>query len=202
MKGVVFDLFGTLCVKTSPEHPLMDRYRLDQGLHDLLEEAFCGYRFDSWDNYLENIMQVSGVNDKAGIKNIIDEQVEKGVNGIHPEAEKVLKDLAKNFKIGLVSTAYPGAEEIVEKLSRYFSAITFSYQIGMTKRDSDIYIIHLKNLGVEKACMVGDSLKSDILMSRQAGYGKGILIGKEKGDWVTVSDLSEVPEAIRSGNAW
>jgi len=202
MKGVVFDLFGTLCVRTQPEIRIIERYGLNPEAREKLELAVCGYKFDSWDKYMENITHVSGVDDKEGIKNIINSSLQKGLDGIHPQARKVIEERHNHYKIGLVSSSNPNGRKIVDKISDHFDAVTLSYEVGMIKQTPEIFKLHLKKLGVEKACMVGDNVKSDILMSRKAGFGKGVLIGNEKGDWDTVSDLSEVTEAIRSGKAW
>jgi FMN phosphatase YigB (HAD superfamily) len=201
-RGVVFDLYGTLCVSTVPEKRIIEKFGLNPEIHESMVRAVCGYRFDNWKNYLDNIARVSGVKDVEGIKQILLSSVDKGMKGVHPNARNVLAELSGSYKIGLVSEADPLSDRIIKDIAGYFDAITFSYVIGLTKHTPEIYKLHLKKLGVKQACMIGNSLERDILMSRKAGFGKGVLIGKEKGDWTTVSDLSEVPEAIRSGKVW
>jgi FMN phosphatase YigB (HAD superfamily) len=158
MKGVVFDLFGTLCGRTYPEEMIIERFGLNAKIRETLEKAVCGYRFDSWKGYLENISRVTGVQDKKGIKEIIIACGERGKESIHPKAKKVLEELHGSYKIGLVSSTDTSTEKIIERLPDVFSAITLSYKVGLTKHTPEIFKLHLKELGVKEACMVGDNL--------------------------------------------
>jgi len=210
--AVIFDMFGTLCSATSPELRIIYEYNLNQDVHDGLQRAVCGTKFQEWKPYLGGIAKAAGIEadekNRQRIREIVHEQFEKGRRGVFPEADGVLRVLKeRGFVLGLVSNAYPPSRRIVQEgnLEQYFSTVILSYEIGITKQSPEIYHRCLKDLGIdaERAVMVGDSLKSDILASKRASDEKigGILLSdkmpKEQVDkLIVVKKLSEVPEAV------
>lgn len=210
-KAVLFDLFGTLCEWLSPEKMIIDEWGLQKSSHDGLQRVVCGTKFDGdidkYDNLVLKEAQIDATEDnKRNLAHIL-EMSFKAAN-IFPETKKVLEVLKQKYRIGLVSNAYPGVRERVieaNKLSENFDFMAFSYELGMTKQNPDIYKVTLEALktSAENAIMVGDNFESDILSSKHATLGSigGILIsdnpylsGLER--FTAVPRLSHVPSAV------
>ena len=213
LKAVIFDLFGTLTVRTMPEHRIIEKWKLDPKLHPVLVRAICGQKFENWESYIDKVVETAGIEaskaNKKLVREIIDSRIEIGIKGVFPEAKNVLLNLKeKGYVLGLVSDCCPHSRKILEKTGvlGFFKekAVVLSYEIGMVKWDREIYNVCLEGLGVkaEATAMVGDSLNSDIEMSKQATNGKihGILVSdsKPKAGFATVSSLAEVPKAVEA----
>lgn len=215
LKAVIFDLFGVLTCTTSPENRIIKEFKLDPKIHPALQRAVCGQKFASWKKYLDKVIEAAGIensqSNRVVVRGFVDSEVERGLKNVFPKARKVLRGLkVKGYVLGFVSNAYPGCRRILEEneLLSFFKkeAVIFSYEVGMTKQDPEIFRACLRRLGVpaEKAVMVGDSLKSDIMMSRVATKGKmrGILISArpsaeaKKAGCIVVSSLAKVPKAV------
>ncbi len=207
-KAIIFDLFGTLCGSTSPEQECIKRYKLDPSIHDKLQLAVCGTKFTNWDEYLSNFAKAAGIKDNSEnrrrLKGIINYELANKATKIPEGRDEALDRLLKSgYKLAIVSNSYPPTREAVIEggwLTRFFHDpnIVLSYEIGMTKQNPEIYNICLERLGVkaEDAVMIGDSLKSDILMSKKATDGKikGILITDE---YKTISELKYLTDIIK-----
>jgi HAD superfamily hydrolase (TIGR01549 family) len=206
-------LFGTLVKPTSPEMQIIKKWRLSLDKHDGLQRIVCGTRFDGdYKRYCDLIIKEIGifnnVENRKRLEEIFNLEFEKV--GTFPETKNILERLKlMGYKIGLISNAYPRTrQEVLEKndLVKYFDVIFLSYEIGMTKQNPRYYKKMLKKMGIppEKSIMIGDSLNSDIKMSKKATCGKigGILISQEQEDitgldkLILVSNLSYVPESI------
>ncbi len=215
LKAVLFDLFGTLITPTLPEYEIIERFGLDLKTHPGLVRAVCGQKFEnSWGKYLGKVAEAAGIENNKGnravVREIIDQALENGIKGVFPEAKGVLQGLKeKGYALGLVSDCYPISREILKKngLLGFFKkeAVILSYEVGMIKWDQEIYRVCLERLGVkaEQAVMVGDSLETDIQMSKKVTNGKiqGILISAEEGEKAkglarVVSSMAEVPRAV------
>lgn len=216
-KGVMFDMFGVLCCPTSPEQRIIEEYGLDPGIHDRLQRAVCGYKFNgNWESYISNIIDASGiektVKNATRIKGLCFSEYDKGLRSVPAEAKDVLGRLkGEGYALGLVSNAYPPSRNIIEEngLLEFFDdgAVIFSYEVGMTKQNPEIFRLCLERLDVpaEDAVMIGDSFKSDILAASAATNGEmgGILLSKKptaeatKSGCIIISSLDKVPEAVR-----
>ena len=91
------------------------------------------------------------------------------------EVPKVLKKLrVDGYKVALLSNTEDLIAPVLEKnikLSSYFDVFGVSYEIGALKPEKKAFEYVLKRLKVKpsEALMVGDSLRSDILGSKNAG---------------------------------
>jgi putative hydrolase of the HAD superfamily len=87
----------------------------------------------------------------------------------------------KKIKIGLISNTTPSITRVLEKfdLNKYFDATMFSYDEGLLKTDPEMFMKLLKKLKVkpDDVIMIGDSLPTDIIGSRNAGI-KSILLDR------------------------
>lgn len=96
---------------------------------------------------------------------------------LRPDAEYVLKQLSKSYKIGLISDTESSPETAVRKalhalgVEAYFSAIITSTDIGVRKPNELIFRTALNKLGVDpkEAIMVGNDPVSDIAGAKQLG---------------------------------
>jgi HAD superfamily hydrolase (TIGR01549 family) len=98
------------------------------------------------------------------------------------ETIEVLEYLKKKkIKIGLISNTTPSITRVLEKfdLNKYFDATMFSYDEGLLKTDPEMFKKLIKKLKVkpDDVIMIGDSLPTDIIGSRNAGI-KSILLDR------------------------
>ena len=89
------------------------------------------------------------------------------------ESRKVLSDLKKHYRIGLVTNFYGNMSVVLEEfgLSSYFETITESAVVGVRKPDSQIFNIAVKSMEVrpENVVVIGDSYTKDILPAHELG---------------------------------
>ncbi len=108
---------------------------------------------------------------------------------------------AKKIKIGLISNTTPTITRVMEKfdLNKYFDATMFSYDEGLLKTDPEMFKKLLKKLKVktEEVIMIGDSLPTDIIGSRNAGIRSILLDRMNKRDFTPkIVNLRELKELI------
>ena len=127
-----------------------------------------------------------------------------------PEAKKVLNQLHKTYKIGLVSNfSVPECgHDLLEEygFKRFMDAVVISGDVNRRKPSPDIFETALKRLGVEahETVFVGDSPDHEIRGPQSVGM-KAILIKRApipEGNTVkpdaVVQKLSELPKAIKT----
>ena len=89
------------------------------------------------------------------------------------ESKKVLSDLKKHYRIGLVTNFYGNMSVVLEEfgLSSYFETITESAVVGVRKPDSQIFNLAVKSLDEkpENVIVIGDSYTKDILPAHELG---------------------------------
>lgn len=89
------------------------------------------------------------------------------------ESRKVLSDLKKHYRIGLVTNFYGNMSVVLEEfdLSSYFETITESAVVGVRKPDSQIFNIAVRSMEVrpENVVVIGDSYTKDILPAHELG---------------------------------
>jgi len=87
----------------------------------------------------------------------------------------------KKIKLGLISNTTPTITRVMEKfdLNKYFDATMYSYDEGLLKTDPEMFAKLLKKLKVkpEEAVMIGDSIPTDIIGSKNAGI-RSILLDR------------------------
>ncbi len=89
------------------------------------------------------------------------------------ESRRVLSELKKNYRLGLVTNFYGNMSVVLEEfdLSSYFETITESAVVGVRKPDSQIFNIAVKSMEVrlENVVVIGDSYAKDILPAHELG---------------------------------
>jgi putative hydrolase of the HAD superfamily len=133
---------------------------------------------------------------------------------LRPFAEKLLKQIKKTHKLGLVSnfTYAPVVQDSLKRLgiSRYFDVVVVSGDCGWRKPHKQIFEDALQRLGVEaeETVFIGDSPLEDIKGATAAGmktvfvhsqfFGmRDLETSGEKPDFVA-ADLAEIYEKNRS----
>jgi HAD superfamily hydrolase (TIGR01549 family) len=116
---------------------------------------------------------------------------------------EVIEELRRRgYTLGIISNLI-GTREIPEWLetedfAKYFQAVALSSVCGIRKPAPGIYLQAACDAGVEPACCayVGDNLKRDVTGTRQAGFGRVvILISPEKLAEETITDENR-PDVI------
>src|SRR5256884_975001 len=116
---------------------------------------------------------------------------------VDPDAETVVRDLARDHRLALVTNGAPDVQR--EKLSRtalasFFEITVISAEIGAGKPDPRIFEAALTSLEIapNDAVMIGDSLARDIAGAHAAGI-RAIWIDRASRE--TVPAPAPVPEA-------
>lgn len=82
----------------------------------------------------------------------------------YDDALKVIPELSKRYKLGIVSDAWPSLLDVYDKnnVTQYFGSIIISSIIGASKPDSTMYVTALKELDVspDEAVFIDDSFKN------------------------------------------
>ena len=124
------------------------------------------------------------------------------------EARTVLADLASRYQLGLISDTgiTPGRilRQILEadKLTDYFTYLTFSDEVGRSKPHPDPFLTTLKAINVDpaEAVHIGDLLRTDIAGAQGVGMRGVQYIGLNQDDWpASTNELMAnaiIPEAI------
>ncbi|MBO4419393.1 MAG: HAD-IA family hydrolase [Oscillospiraceae bacterium] len=137
----------------------------------------------------------------------------------HSEDETPFADCAQTlqalrdagYRLGIIANQEPGAKERLAAwgLSRFFSVIAASAEMGVAKPEREIFLRALAKADCkpENAVMVGDRLDNDIRPAKELGMStirmeKGLAVymvpscAAEQPDW-TVSSLAEIPGILR-----
>ena len=91
----------------------------------------------------------------------------------YPGAKELLERLSKKYSLGIIANQEAGTQDRLEKwgMKNYFDVIIASTEIGFSKPDLRIFEIALQQADCEpnRAVMVGDRLDNDILPAKQLG---------------------------------
>ena len=89
------------------------------------------------------------------------------------ESRRVLTELKKNHRLGLVTNFYGNMSVVLEEfdLSSYFETVTESAVVGVRKPDSQIFNLAVKSFDekAENVVVIGDSYTKDILPAHEMG---------------------------------
>ena len=89
------------------------------------------------------------------------------------ESRRVLSELKKNHRLGLVTNFYGNMSVVLKEfdLSSYFETVTESAVVGVRKPDSQIFNLAMKSLDeeAENVVVIGDSYTKDILPAHEMG---------------------------------
>ena len=192
MKGVIFDLNGTLVIGEYPSWEYVLKEEL--GLEKLSERSF----------ELEELRDVA--RGKIPLENLLSklfkiEDTEDIINkafivyaskvNLREDAKQVLNELKKSYQLILCSDTTGVAKTVVRKfdLSKYFDRMFFSCDVGFLKSEEGFWRtclseIHCRN--PEEFFVVGDRPATDVYWPRKLGMHT-VLIRSEISspeDWV------------------
>lgn len=89
------------------------------------------------------------------------------------ESRRVLSELKKNYRLGLVTNFYGNMKVVLGEfdLSSYFEAVTESAVVGVRKPDLQIFNLAVKSFDekAENVVVIGDSYTKDILPAHEMG---------------------------------
>ena len=89
------------------------------------------------------------------------------------ESRRVLSELKKNHRLGLVTNFYGNMTVVLGEfdLSSYFETVTESAVVGVRKPDSQIFNLAVKSFDekAENVVVIGDSYTKDILPAHEMG---------------------------------
>ena len=124
-------------------------------------ELECFIKF--YEVFSNSLPELKLTNDKINlIANDLVYNPEKYV--FYDDALKVIPELSKRYKLGIVSDAWPSLLDVYDKnnVTQYFGSIIISSIIGASKPDSTMYVTALKELDTspDEAIFIDDSLKN------------------------------------------
>lgn len=218
IKAVIFDLIGTLVdiVCYSYEGSVKDMYDSLRGdgidvsferfvkAYESTSEKYRLIRYQELIEVNNAVWLAEALNDLGFNVNLNSASVRKAVDAffegylrsmrLRDCAKRALDELSINYKLGLISnfTHAPVVEEAIRalELSRYFSVVLISDEVGLRKPHPAIFRTALERLVVraEEAVFIGDSPKEDVEGAKGVGM-KAILVLSQ---FFTIEDLRSV----------
>lgn len=92
----------------------------------------------------------------------------------YPQAEPLLENLARQYKLGIIANQPAGTAERLEGfgLAHYFDICMSSGDVGMEKPDAAIFHMALEQAGCVPAAavMIGDRLDNDVRPAKALGF--------------------------------
>ena len=123
--------------------------------------------------------------------------------------EETLENLYKRYRLGIISNATSNLpREVLErrKLSRFFTVIVVSRDLGVRKPDPRIFLYTLNKLEVEasEALHIGDSMIEDIVGAKRVGMKTAWIKNEdaeviEEPDFV-LNSVTELPKILTNMN--
>jgi len=192
IKAIIFDCWDTLFGHQSKKpHPFaifaerIGKSLQDYGYLKLFERHFMLEKHNNLEVPIKKLLEELSIESTEKLIDELKEILEDALNSqkAFPETLKVLIELKKKYKLGLISnTIYQSFEGLEQKfkINEIFDVILKSYDTKLLKPDSKIFEIMIEKLKVNKneALMIGDSLKDDIQSAEKFGI-KGILIDRK-----------------------
>jgi len=192
IKGVIFDLWGTL-VDNGVRSPLYETYKIIRprmAYTDFVpkfEQAVMTQEFKSQTEAFEEGFKALDVMPKDWL---IDKLV--GVwnsntilSKLYDETIEVIEGLKKKkLKLAIISNLPSFSAQVIEKfnLDKYFDTIILSYDAGILKTNPKMFEQVLKKIKLQRheVLMVGDSMETDVAGAILAGVKPILLDRKNK----------------------
>lgn len=121
----------------------------------------------------------------------------KELEKLYPDAQSVLGELSKKYKLGIIANQSLGSKERLDNwgIGKYFDLVVASAEEGVSKPDLEIFNIALKKADcrAENAVMIGDRLDNDIIPAKHLGM-KTIWVKQGFAVYQTANDENEIPD--------
>ncbi|HEV8340054.1 MAG TPA: HAD family hydrolase [bacterium] len=190
---IFFDVGDTLIYASASTPALFDRLIADLRLgidlaayttaHEEVARVFSprvydylGRRQEFWMDFNRRLLAKVGIDPKDHLARAINEwfqAVEPEVLHAFPESAEALEELAKDFRLGVISNATEELTDRLERLGlrRYFASITFSQEARAEKPDPAVFRLALQRAGSrpEEAVHVGNDYEADVVGARGVG---------------------------------
>lgn len=192
IKAIIFDCWDTLFGNPSQKIHPFSRFaeRIGKSLQDYeflksFEKHFMLEKHNHLETPIKELLDELKIKSTEKLIGELKEILEEALSSpkAFPETLKVLNELKKKYKLGLISNTFYQSFERLEdkfKVNKKFDVILKSYETKMLKPNPKIFEMMIKTLKVDKneALMVGDSLKDDVQAAEKFGIG-GILIDRK-----------------------
>lgn len=174
IKGVVFDVYGTIAEIRDQQRPFKQLFNLIRDASVTLPDDYAE-RLMSRSLDLQQAAQLFNVAIAPEVLDSLNQALERELQSIALFSDTVpaLTQLKEaGFKLGLCSNlAMPYAQPIEQLLPFGLDAYGWSFEVGTVKPDPAIYHNVCQQLGLqpEEVLMVGDTLEADVLGPRSIG---------------------------------
>lgn len=238
IKGIIFDINGTLVdIRTEEGHEEIYRsishFLTYQGIHthrrELRDEYFSIMaeqrhasaeafpEFDTvalWREFLWRRPQACKAlpKDKRDVLPLVLSEMYRGISRnrlqLYPEVENILNDLARRFRLAVLSdaqSAWAEPELRAVGIHGHFSPVIVSGDFGFRKPDPRLFQAALDGLGLrpDEVLFVGDDMYRDVYGAKQMGI-KTIYFASRQGDKAVqgvepdyiIYQFAELPTAI------
>jgi len=210
IRAIIFDLWNTLFVLNLPHHVMRIAELFNMELNDSFFERYCKHtnlspsrdlRSQAQNLLREFQINVSEESINAVVKalTITSEEISE-----YPETFEVLKELKKDYKIGLLTNVEPQLFDVFSEKYRpqeFFDAIVTSFDMGAVKPDKIMFQTILEKLGENRdtVVMVGDSFKSDIRGAENFGITAYLIDRENKNPQFErrITHLSELKKFLK-----
>ncbi len=199
LRGVVFDLYGTLIT-------------LDRSVFQKELPRRIGISRRVWADFVRRVLLLTDFDDRRafidcsieefepadadvlreGALGLLDEEISSA--RAFPGVLTLLRFLKRRgLRLGLVSNLAAPYKEPCASLGLLdlFDVVTFSCQVGKAKPNDEIYLEHCRELGLapEEILFVGDSMRNDVVAPRKLGMQS-----------VRAANHGPMPEAIATSD--
>jgi HAD superfamily hydrolase (TIGR01549 family) len=178
IKVIIFDLWDTLIY--SKDKAIFKEY--NQLIKDKLGKSYkdSTYRQNiTEEQTIHDMKTLSSQQDAKRLKSLLRKQNENCT--LYKETIELLKDLKKNYKLGIISNTNSIAKKQIYnlQLDKYIDIIVLSCDVNLVKPNNKIFELALKQLKIkpEEALYVGDIYDVDIVGAKNAGLN-AILIDR------------------------
>ncbi|MFT4261351.1 MAG: HAD family hydrolase [Candidatus Woesearchaeota archaeon] len=190
MKLLIFDVWGTIIetgVRPSPSKQVKYFLRSRDDFSEFVqrfEEVFMTKEYDSLKEGFEDVVDHMGLRIPDFVYDKLIGMWNKNsiLSKEYEDTFESLEELKKDYKLVLLANIDKFSwEQLQQKfeLEKYFDKVYLSFETGNLKSDEVTIKGILKDFKVTKkdACLIGDSLESDMKAAEQAGI-KGLLIDR------------------------
>jgi 2-haloalkanoic acid dehalogenase type II len=190
VKAIIFDCWNTLFFKDSKLINFIEfvnkisKKFFNKDYLKIFEKNFMLEKYNDFDIPIKNMLNELHIRPYKRLIKILKKILNKGMEKPFSDTLKVLNELKKDYKLGLITnTTYKNYNQLNKKfnLNKIFDIVLKSYETKILKPDTKIFEIALKKLKLKKneVIMVGNSLKYDINSAKKFGI-KAILIDRKE----------------------
>lgn len=156
----------------------------------------------SKDDFINKVIEFSKQNKNAchAAANFYGLQIpkwHKELERLYPDAQSVLGELSKKYKLGIIANQSLGSQERLNHwgIGQYFDLVIASAEEGVSKPDLKIFNIALQKAEcrAEDAVMIGDRLDNDIIPAKSLGMNT-VWVKQGFAVYQTANEEIEIPD--------